>query len=411
VAASAADAALKTWRRGTHRTVPPAETVARVRPLAAEMGITRVANVTGLDRIGLPVVMVCRPNARSVTVAQGKGVDLDAARASGLMEAAEAHHAETIEAPLKLASARELRRRHRLIDIERLPRSLEGAFDEGLQTLWIEGRELIGGELLWLPLELVGADFTLPLPPGSGCFPATTNGLASGNHLLEAIAHGLFEVVERDATTLWRLGGAAARGATRLDLESVLDPLCCEVLERFARAEVEVAVWETTSDVGLAAFVCLIVGRRDESADPELGAGCHPVREVALLRALTEAAQARMTYITGARDDFAPQLYQPETRRSRLRESRAWLAGEAASRDFAAVPSAEHEDVGRDVSFALARLQAVGIEEVVAVDLTKPELGLPVARVVIPGLEAPYQGAHSDWVPGPRARARLEAGG
>lgn len=405
------EVALKTWRRGTHRTVAPAETVARVRPLAAAMGITRLANVTGLDRIGLPVVMVCRPNARSVTVAQGKGVDLDAAKASGLMEAAEAHHAETIEAPLRLASGRQLRRRHRLIDIARLPRSLEGEFDEHARMLWIEGRELVTGEGRWLPLELVSADYTLPLPPGSGCFPATTNGLASGNHLLEAIAHGLLEVVERDATTLWRLGGAAARRATRLDPATVADPLCCEVLERFARAEVEVAVWETTTDVGIAAFVCLIVGRRDESADPELGAGCHPVREVALLRALSEAAQARMTYITGARDDFAPQLYQPETRRARLHEARAWLAGEAGARAFTAVPSAEHEDVAGDLAFALARLQAVGIAEVVAVDLTKPELGLPVARVVVPGLEAPYQGEHSDWVPGPRARALLEPGG
>jgi YcaO-like protein with predicted kinase domain len=409
--ASGPEVALKRWRQGTHRTVAPAETVARVRPLAAAMGITRLANVTGLDRIGLPVVMVCRPNARSVTVAQGKGVDLDAARASGLMEAAEAHHAETIEAPLKLASARQLGRRHRLIDVARLPRSLEGSFDEHAPMLWIEGRELFTGEGLWLPLELVSADYTLPLPTGSGCFPATTNGLASGNHLLEAIAHGLFEVVERDATTLWRLGGAAARRATRVDLATVLDPLCCEVLERFARAEVEVAVWETTTDVGIAAFVCLIVGRRDESADPELGAGCHPVREVALLRALSEAAQARMTYITGARDDFAPHLYEAETRRARLHEARSWLAGEAASRPFAEVPSAEHEDLGQDLALALARLQGVGIEEVVAVDLTKADLGLPVARVVVPGLEAPYQGEHSDWVPGPRARALLEAGG
>jgi YcaO-like protein with predicted kinase domain len=321
------DAAPKTWRRGTHRIVPPAETVARVLPLAAEMGITRVANVTGLDRIGLPVVMVCRPNARSVTVAQGKGVDLDAAKASGLMEAAEAWHAETIELPLTLTSARQLRRRHRLIDLERVPRSLEGSFDERADLLWIEGRELLGGEPLWLPLELVGADYTLPLPPGSGCFPATTNGLASGNHLLEAIAHGVFEVVERDATTLWRLGGGAARAATRVGLAGVADPLCREVLERFARAGIEVAAWETTTDVGIAAFVCLIVGRQDESADPELGAGCHPVREVALLRALTEAAQARMTYITGARDDFAPSSTSPTpAARGCARHGHGWRA-------------------------------------------------------------------------------------
>ena len=66
----------KCHRLGTHRILSPAETVARVTPLMALMGITRVADVTGLDRIGVPVVMVCRPNARSLAVSQGKGCDL-----------------------------------------------------------------------------------------------------------------------------------------------------------------------------------------------------------------------------------------------------------------------------------------------------------------------------------------------
>ena len=66
-----------------------------------------------------------------------------------------------------------------------------------------------------MPFELVSANYTLPLPPGSGCFQANTNGLASGNHRLEAMCHGLCEVVERDATTLWRLESRAGREARR----------------------------------------------------------------------------------------------------------------------------------------------------------------------------------------------------
>ncbi len=67
------DSALKGFRDGTHRLIAPAETVARVRRLMPVMGITRIANVTGLDCIGIPVVMVCRPNSRSLSVSQGKG--------------------------------------------------------------------------------------------------------------------------------------------------------------------------------------------------------------------------------------------------------------------------------------------------------------------------------------------------
>src|SRR5690348_14046408 len=104
----------KRYTSGTHRVCTPEETVARVLPLAAHMGITRVANVTGLDHVGIPVVAVARPNSRSVAVSQGKGLTLAAAKASGLMEAVELWHAEHITKPVKLATWEEMRREHRV---------------------------------------------------------------------------------------------------------------------------------------------------------------------------------------------------------------------------------------------------------------------------------------------------------
>ena len=72
------------------------------------MGITRIADVTGLDTIGIPVVMVYRPNSRSVVVAQGKGLDLLAAKVSGAMESVEVFMAERITKPLLLGSFNDL---------------------------------------------------------------------------------------------------------------------------------------------------------------------------------------------------------------------------------------------------------------------------------------------------------------
>src|SRR5262245_6391051 len=123
--------ARKGHRRGTHRLVAPGETIERIAPLKALMGITRVASVTGLDRIGIPVVMVCRPNSRSIAVSQGKGLDLDAARASGLMESVESFHAETITSPLKLGTYRELGRTHPLIDVAAIPRTKASPYKIG----------------------------------------------------------------------------------------------------------------------------------------------------------------------------------------------------------------------------------------------------------------------------------------
>lgn len=397
---------IKTYHAGTHRTISPEATLARAQPLMREMGITRIADVTGLDHIGVPVVMVCRPNSRSVSVAQGKGIDLAAAKASGLMEAIETYHAEHILQPLKLASTRELGATEDLIDIERLPRSIDSRYHPDLPLLWIEGRDLIEDRALWLPYELVHTDYTLPPPTGSGCFPANTNGLASGNHILEAMAHGIDEVVERDALTLWRLA-PSSRPKRKLDLESVDDPTSQELLGRLKRAGLDVTVWDATSDVGIACFHCLLMGRDDE-VEPEFGAGCHPTREVALLRALTEAVQARTTYIAGSRDDFSPDIYQESARALRIQACRNLLTQEAHLQAFQDVPSFRSDRLDADVDWALERLQSVGIDQVVVVDLTKDRFQIPVARVVIPGLEGAFKGAESDYVPGPRARALME---
>ena len=404
LAASDVAPAPKGYRAGTHRTVPPSQTLARLMPFLPEMGITRVANITGLDLIGIPVVMVCRPNSRSVAVAQGKGQDLVAAKVSGLMEAIETFHAERVTLPLRLASHAELSRSQSVAEVRRLPLSARGCFNDDLPILWVAARDLMSGGTAWVPYECVHTDYTLPLPQGSLCFAANTNGLASGNHVAEAISHGLAEVIERDALTLWKRRDDASRSSTIVDLDTVDDPTCRTLLERFRASGIEVMVWDATSDVGVPAFYCLLVGQQSEFADPEFGSGCHPSRAIALSRALTEAAQARTTYIAGSRDDFLPDLYASATRERRLRDCRALLAAPPA-RAFQDVQEFNAEDIGSDVDWMLGQLRRVGITQALVVDLTMPQYGLPVVRVVVPGLEGPDKGPDSDYVPGARARA------
>jgi ribosomal protein S12 methylthiotransferase accessory factor len=398
--------ARKTYRLGTHRLVEPAATLARVRPLLPVLGITRIANVTGLDSIGLPVIMVCRPNARSIAVSQGKGLDLMAARASGVMEAVETYHAEHITLPLKLGSYEALRYTHPLAAIRGLPRCADSRFQPDLPMLWIEGQDLLSNSPCWLPYELVHADYTLPFPPGSGCFAANTNGLASGNHWLEATLHGACEVIERDANTLWNLQHIDSQRQTGLALDSISDSLCCEVLDRYHRAGLEVRVWETTTDVGVAAFLCQVRERSDHPfrlwPRPTAGSGCHPVRQIALLRALTEAAQVRVTFIAGSRDDLGPEEYPSQAPPDPTEE----MDIHRPVRRFQDVPTWETETFEEDLDWVLQRLETVGIQQVIAVDLTHPVLQLPVVKVVIPGLEGADEAG--DYVPGARACALLE---
>jgi YcaO-like protein with predicted kinase domain len=387
---------------GPRAIVPSSATVERLRELMPLMGITRVANVTGLDRIGIPVVMVCRPNARSLAVSQGKGRDLDSAMASGLMEAAELYHAEHIALPLKLGCQAELQSTHPLIDVSRLPRVAGGRFNPHLVMLWIEGLDLISGESRWIPFESVRANFTLPPPPGSGCFDCSSNGLAAGNTLADAVCHAICEIVERDATALWNRLSRRERAATGVDLASVENAACREALEKLERADFDIAAWETTSDIGVPAFFALISDLRNPANHHGIGAAAHPSRDVALLKALIEAAQVRTTYVSGTRDDLTLEEYGEAGRAAKQRAAKRLLAAHTPERRLHDIPDCRLDSATTELEYLLTRLKAAGIAEAVAVDLSRNELGVAVVRIVIPGLEGPDD--HDGYVPGERAR-------
>lgn len=401
------DVGAKTYTRGTHRVVPPEATLEHVRPFFPVMGITRIANVTGLDTIGLPVVMICRPNSRSVSVSQGKGLTLAAAKVSGIMESIEGYHAEHITLPLKYATYEEMRYTHCVADPEDLPLVRESIFHPNLSILWIESFDLMTHEPVWLPHELVSLNFTLPALPGEGCFVASSNGLASGNHWLEAVSHAICEVVERDAATLWTLKNEREQEATRLNLDAVDDPDCQYVIDRFRQADIGVAVWEATTEIAIPVFICLITEQKRNPIRPLPGAmcfGCHPTREIALLRALTEAAQARLTLISGSRDDVSWSHYESHCNWDSWETEMAVLA-RPGIRLFRNVPTFCGETLLDDVQWELERLALSGFRRVLSVNLSKPEFNVPVVKVVIPGLEPKF--TEKSYQPGRRARARM----
>jgi ribosomal protein S12 methylthiotransferase accessory factor len=176
---------LKVFKRGTHRTIAPDDTLARVASTARQIGITRLGNVTGLDRIGIPVTVAVRPNSRSFSVSQGKGLGLSQALASALMEAIELFHGENLMARTVVASFRELSAGTCVVPPDLLC-GTGNPLPDRTRIAWIEGYDLIGREACWVPWEIVHTDYTLPTSHSSEHFLSGTNGIAAGNHLVEA---------------------------------------------------------------------------------------------------------------------------------------------------------------------------------------------------------------------------------
>jgi len=270
---------------------------------------------------------------------------------------------------------------------------------------WIEGYDLLGREACWVPWEIVHTDYTLPTSHSGDHFLSGTNGLAAGNHLVEAASSAICELVERDAVALWHARGVRERSRCRLNLASIDSEDCQSLLELYETARIAPRLWDVTSDVVIPTFVCDIPATTGDASD-ELrrfrGAGCHPDRGVALARALTEAAQIRLTYIAGIRDDLPPSDYR-ESADEKLGAALLDAVSQAADgHSFCDVPSLDTDDVAADLRWELERLRAIGVERIVAVDLTRPDFGIPVVRMVIPGLE--WDCTHPDYIPGPRAR-------
>lgn len=394
------NAARKVRLGGTDRTIGFEQTLARVKPLFARFGITRVADVTGLDRIGIPVWIACRPNSRSLSVSQGKGACPLAAQVSAVMECIELHHAERPGLPLLMGSTLELLDDGvAIVDVDRLAGVTASRYSPARPLLWAEATDIKTARGTWVPYEVVHTSALVPAPTGSGCFSSTSNGLASGNHIAEATVHALCEVIERDAAAVWQCLPYERREATRVDPATVEDAACAGVLDRFAAAGIAVTMHDITSDIAVPAFLCEIRDERGLRPLSHSGMGCHLDPAIALLRALTEAAQSRLTYITGSRDDIfrdeyraarrAPPVAAPPPRMIALR-----AMAEDARRTLT------FDD---DVALLSARLAAAGLDTVLRVDLTRRDVGIPVVRVIVPGLEAPDD--DPSYRPGGRARA------
>ncbi|WP_296433449.1 MULTISPECIES: YcaO-like family protein [unclassified Rhizobium] len=360
-------------------------TLARVTPLLAQFGITRVARHTGLDHIGMPVWCAYAPNAPSAVVAQGKGLSDVDARVSAVMEALERAVASRPAVSTFRATVQELRDNgHPLTTLECLIGLHQADIGPHEPVEWVKGRELISGGMIHVPFEAVILNRTRQTR-----FWMSSDGLASGNTIDEAILHGMLERIERDAYVLWQISDESVRHSRCVDPALFRDDVLDRLLERIKSSGLVLKLFDITSDVAIPCFTALLGPRAALSgaavrfAEVTGGSGAHPSAVRAAIRAITEAAQSRLTFISGARDDIAPTAFQALLP--------AELRVSFTSRPTVPPPPsvAKGLSLQQYLDHTTDKLRAAGIAMVAAVQLSHPDLPFAVVKVLIPDLENP----------------------
>ena len=346
----------------------------------SSFGITRVGSVTRLGGLGFPVAQAVRPLALSNAVTQGKGMDATQAGLSAILEAIETWAAE--QAPVRASPPRPAGDAEAALWGHLWPDGASPAIG------WIAGVDLLDGTAGCVPLGLVDTVYALPSPHPSW-FVRTTTGLGAGPTWRHAAAHAALECVEREA--LWR---ARRRphffDRHQVDLAAAPEPVSL-LLRRLGEAGLVAGAWRVPAP--LPVYWCHVMedGRGDELAPlPAEGFGCDVTESGALLRAVLEACQARLTAIAAAREDLSADRYAPGLDRDRLARWRVVLSGAGA-----AIPP-DPESSGDRLAAALRALGELGARRVMAVPLAQdPGLPLAVVRVVAPPLHTdPREGQH-----------------
>ncbi|GAA2150610.1 TOMM precursor leader peptide-binding protein [Kitasatospora kazusensis] len=258
-------------------------------------------------------------------------------------------------------------------------------FDPDAELDWSPVWSLTRERQLLFPTALLYYD--VPDRPGRRMVRADSNGCAAGGTLEDAALQGLLELVERDAVALWWYNRTRQPG---IDLAAAGDPWTAEVCR--AHAELGRTVWalDLTSDLGVPVVAAL--SRRTDRAPEDIvfGFGAHPDPAVALSRALSEMNQL-LPPVLGARPDGTGYgCADPAALRWWRTATHAAMPYLAADPDVPARAPLDHgyspaTDLLEELRNLRRTLEQRGLE-VCILDQTRPDLGLPVVRTLVPGL-------------------------
>ena len=381
--------------KGTYRVKDPVDTYDSNEEKLRTAGITRITEITHLDRVKIPVFSSIRPTAQSggVSVYAGKGATVEQARASAMMEGFERYSAEKQDIDqekISISAYNEIKNDSVLNPRDLLlPKSFENQNIEMQKLEWIEAEEIISESPILVPANAVFHPY-IPnreiKPCAMAMFKGNTNGLASGNVIEEAVLHGIFEVVERDAWSIFEL---TKRNKKQIDLNTIENETVSELVEKFTSQGIKIKLMDITADLKIPT----IVASADDTVLKDaalltLGVGTHLNPEIAAIRALSEVAQSRATQIHGTREDTVRADFMRKAGYENMkRTNKDYFVEEDEKINLSDIENKITGSIKKDIEVSIEEVQKAGLDKVIYYDLTREEIGVNVARVIIPKAE------------------------
>ncbi len=381
--------------KGTYRVKDPVDTYDSNEEKLRTAGITRITEITHLDRVKIPVFSSIRPTAQSggVSVYAGKGATVEQARASAMMEGFERYSAEKQDIDqekISISAYNEIKNDSVLNPRDLLlPKSFENQNIEMQKLEWIEAEEIISESPILVPANAVFHPY-IPnreiKPCAMAMFKGNTNGLASGNVIEEAVLHGIFEVVERDAWSIFEL---TKRNKKQIDLDTIENETVSELVEKFTSQGIKIKLMDITADLKIPT----IVASADDTVLKDaalltLGVGTHLNPEIAAIRALSEVAQSRATQIHGTREDTVRADFMRKAGYENMkRTNKDYFVEEDEKINLSDIENKITGSIKKDIEVSIEEVQKAGLDKVIYYDLTREEIGVNVARVIIPKAE------------------------
>ena len=347
----------------------------------SSVGITRLAKITHLDRLGIPTWQSIRPSASTLCVSQGKGVDDIHAKISAIMESIEFFCWENHNPEFEWISINQTD----VIDPSFFCEYLyDSKINESTLLPMSKIKDIVSGNSFNILHDLISIKRNNVFGKKPKWAYCTTNGISGGATFNEAVLYAIFEIIERDSECCATSFFSENFFRPNILIPSIHSSVIQNLIEKIYTAGCDIQIFQNINDFNIPSFSTYIIDKSNVFyTNKGYGAHLNPVN--AIVSSIVEAAQGRLTMISGSREDNYRYDYNFVFEVGNTIHQRCLYELHNSKKiDFDDSIAESFSDLDEALHFVFDVLVTNGYKKILVEDISK--LSIPIVKVLIPGL-------------------------